>query len=660
MIRLFKKKRKTPYYKSFAKRLTWRIMIRMIIIMGIPSFFLFWMAFGGVYVASALVCERVLNGQCEQVRRISSDVYVATVNTALVIEENLDNPDKLYDIMERMLTTNQRLRSCGISFVENYYPKKGRWFCPYAVRCDSIIERQTIGDAEHDYLNQPWFTEALSRNEGYWSKAFFDGNDKDTPLIAYMVPIHDKQGQTVAILGVDTSLDWLADRIQLAKATQHRKDSLSTWSARLTPYYFMVDSTGTLLIHPDKQRIIHKSIQEYVTEDEDSVCQKMLARQDSDEEELELESEDVILYYTPVKYTDWTLAMVIPFFYVKIFGITLGVLILLIILFGILAVWLFGRRAIKKAVKPIKLLASSADEVAKGNFTTQLPELNSHDEIHQLRDSFGKMQQSLSTYIEELKTTTAQKTAIENELRIAHDIQMSMLPKTFPPYPERNDIDIYGMLAPAKGVGGDLFDFHIRDEKLFFCIGDVSGKGIPAALVMAVTRSLFRNISSHTTRPNDIVSALNNALADGNDTIMFVTIFVGVLDMQTGKLHYCNGGHAAPLLIGRDVGILPCGPNLPVGIEPNFNYSLQEADIDPQTTIFLYTDGLNEAENDAHDQFGEEHIMAVANRLLPTANHQPMTLVGEMNNAVHDFVNGAEQSDDLTMLAIQYKGLWVK
>jgi len=657
---LFKKKRKTPYYKSFAKRLTWRIMIRMIIIMGIPSFFLFWMAFGGVYVASALVCERVLNGQCEQVRRISSDVYVATVNTALVIEENLDNPDKLYDIMERMLTTNQRLRSCGISFVENYYPKKGRWFCPYAVRCDSIIERQSIGDADHDYLNQPWFTEALSRNEGYWSKAFFDGNDKDTPLIAYMVPIHDKQGQTVAILGVDTSLDWLADRIQLAKATQHRKDSVSTWSARLTPYYFMVDSTGTLLIHPDKQRIIHKSIQEYVTEDEDSVCQKMLARQDSDEEELELESEDVILYYTPVKYTDWTLAMVIPFFYVKIFGITLGVLILLIILFGILAVWLFGRRAIKKAVKPIKLLASSADEVAKGNFTTQLPELNSHDEIHQLRDSFGKMQQSLSTYIEELKTTTAQKTAIENELRIAHDIQMSMLPKTFPPYPERNDIDIYGMLAPAKGVGGDLFDFHIRDEKLFFCIGDVSGKGIPAALVMAVTRSLFRNISSHTTRPNDIVYALNNALADGNDTIMFVTIFVGVLDMQTGKLHYCNGGHAAPLLIGRDVGILPCDPNLPVGIEPNFNYSLQEADIDPQTTIFLYTDGLNEAENDAHDQFGEERIMAVANRLLPTANHQPMTLVGEMNNAVHDFVNGAEQSDDLTMLAIQYKGLWVK
>ena len=656
MIRLFKKKRKTPYYKSFAKRLTWRIMIRMIIIMGIPSFFLFWMAFGGVYVASALVCERVLNGQCEQVRRISSDVYVATVNTALVIEENLDNPDKLYDIMERMLTTNQRLRSCGISFVENYYPKKGRWFCPYAVRCDSIIERQSIGDADHDYLNQPWFTEALSRNEGYWSKAFFDGNDKDTPLIAYMVPIHDKQGQTVAILGVDTSLDWLADRIQLAKATQHRKDSLSTWSARLTPYYFMVDSTGTLLIHPDKQRIIHKSIQEYVTEDEDSVCQKMLARQDSDEEELELESEDVILYYTPVKYTDWTLAMVIPFFYVKIFGITLGVLILLIILFGILAVWLFGRRAIKKAVKPIKLLASSADEVAKGNFTTQLPELNSHDEIHQLRDSFGKMQQSLSTYIEELKTTTAQKTAIENELRIAHDIQMSMLPKTFPPYPERHDIDIYGMLAPAKGVGGDLFDFHIRDEKLFFCIGDVAGKGIPAALVMAVTRSLFRNISSYATRPNDIVYALNNALTDGNDTLMFVTLFVGVLDLQTGKLHYCNGGHAAPLLVGRDVGVLPCDPNLPVGIEFNFLYSLQEADIDPDTTVFLYTDGLNEAENETHAQLGEERIMAVANSLLATGNHQPVTLVDEMKNAVHDFVNGAEQSDDLTMLAIQYKG----
>ncbi len=294
--------------------------------------------------------------------------------------------------------------------------------------------------------------------------------------------------------------------------------------------------------------------------------------------------------------------------------------------------------------------------MAKGNFQTPLPVINTHDEIHRLRDSFGNMQRSLVEYTEELRATTAQKASMESELKIAHDIQMSMLPKTFPPYPERHDIDIYGSLKPAKGVGGDLFDFFIRDEKLFFCVGDVSGKGVPASLFMAVTRSLFRNISAHVVKPSTIVTTLNNAMTEGNDTNMFVTIFVGVLDLQTGLLRYCNGGHDAPLLIGRGVGELPCDANLPIGVMPDFTFSSQEVSIDPQTTIFLFTDGLNEAEDSRHAQFGDLRIWNVAKRLLSENRHQPQLLIEEMTETVQRFVGDAEQSDDLTMLAIQYKG----
>ena len=243
-----------------------------------------------------------------------------------------------------------------------------------------------------------------------------------------------------------------------------------------------------------------------------------------------------------------------------------------------------------------------------------------------------------------------------------------MLPKTFPPYPERDDIDIYGTLTPAKAVGGDLFDFYIRDNQLFFCIGDVSGKGIPASMFMAVARSLFRNISAHVAYPERIAYTLNNALSEGNETNMFVTLFTGVLDLATGHLCYCNAGHNAPLLVGRDVGDcnatlrpevreLPCKPNLPLGIMGEFQFEAQEVDLDPDTTIFLFTDGLNEAENAFHEQFGDERIVEVANRLLAKHEHQPINITYEMYQAVHNFVNGAEQSDDLTMLAIQYKGL---
>ena len=211
------------------------------------------------------------------------------------------------------------------------------------------------------------------------------------------------------------------------------------------------------------------------------------------------------------------------------------------------------------------------------------------------------------------------------------------------------------MVTPAKDVGGDLFDFYIRDNRLFFCIGDVSGKGVPASLVMAVTRSLFRNISAHVVEPDKIVATLNNALAEGNDSSMFVTIFMGVFDLATGQLQYCNAGHSSPLLIGSDVSELPCDPNLPVGIMANFTFSLQQTTIAPQTTVFLYTDGLNEAEDARHQQFGLQRMMPVAESLVADGKAAtPVIVVERMLNAVRTFVGDAEQSDDQTMLAVSY------
>ena len=260
------------------------------------------------------------------------------------------------------------------------------------------------------------------------------------------------------------------------------------------------------------------------------------------------------------------------------------------------------------------------------------------------------MQKSLVTYIEELKETTAQKASIDSELHVAKNIQMAMLPKIFPPYPERNDIDVFGQLDSAKEVGGDLFDFFIRDEKLFFCIGDVSGKGVPASLVMAVTRAQFRTIAAHEAMPDRIVTELNDAMAEGNDSNMFVTLFVGALDMPTGRMRYCNAGHDAPILIGSGAGLLPCDSNLPVGIMAGWKFTGQETTIDPHTTIFLYTDGLTEAMNSEFEQFQEERIFNV----IKNTPNTPRQLIMAMTDAVHQFVGDAEQSDDLTMLALQY------
>ncbi len=648
MLPFLKKKPTTGYPKSFARRLTWRIMLRMFLIMIIPVLLLFWLTYGIVALGAMSISERVLKGEKEEVRRITSDLYMAATNTAPFIEENLDNADKMYDIMNRMLKLNPYMRSCGIYFVEGYYPQKGRLFAPYASRRDSIIkESQDACDQGNDYVKDKWFKDAIASKEGYWAKPFLDNDSAKSPLVSYLLPIHDQQNRTVAVLGVDLLLSWLNEKIQPVRWKDSEK-----WNPEYQIYFFMTDSTGTLLVHPDTKRLVVENMKPYIN---DYNNLGHLTIDDSREDEKVVEGVETLVCSQVVKYTNWNISIVIPQFFINVAGYIVAGIAIMFVFMGQLVVYFFGRRSIKKAVNPLQQLAISADEVAKGNFKTALPELKSHDEIHHLRDSFAQMQQSLTRYIEDLRTATAQKAAIENEMKVAHDIQMSMLPKTFPPYPERSDLDIYGTLTPAKGVGGDLFDFYIRDEKLFFCIGDVSGKGIPASLYMAVTRSLFRNISQHVSKPAHIVNALNQAQSEGNDTNMFVTLFVGVLDLKTGRLSYCNAGHDAPLLLGNEVTILPCECNLPIGVIADFTFEQQEITLERPTTIFLFTDGLNEAENIDHAQFGDERIKNIAESLVADGQPEPTQVIRHMTDAVHTFVGIAEQSDDLTMLAIEIK-----
>ena len=248
-----------------------------------------------------------------------------------------------------------------------------------------------------------------------------------------------------------------------------------------------------------------------------------------------------------------------------------------------------------------------------------------------------------------LVDTTTQNERMESELNIARTIQMAMLPKVFPPFLDRLDMNAYGMVKPAKEVGGDLYDFYVRHDKLFFCVGDVSGKGVPASLVMATMRSLFRSTTSHEEKAAKIVAEINNNLAEQNEQNMFVTFFLGVLDLKTGKLEYCNAGHNAPVLHRQ---LLDVKPNLPLGIVSGYQYEAQSIQMAHNDTIFLYTDGLTEAENEQHEQYGEERMLSF---LASLTDSRPRDVVEAVLENVETFVNGAQQSDDLTMLLIRYQ-----
>jgi sigma-B regulation protein RsbU (phosphoserine phosphatase) len=234
---------------------------------------------------------------------------------------------------------------------------------------------------------------------------------------------------------------------------------------------------------------------------------------------------------------------------------------------------------------------------------------------------------------------------------VASQIQQTMLP---PRSLDMDGVNIYGSLVPAREVGGDLFDYYIRDEKLFFCVGDVSGKGAPSAMLMGVIHSLFRAFSAHENNPARVIQAINENSCRGNDANMFVTLFMGVLDLPTGHLRLCNAGHDAPIVLhDGHSSMLNVKAHLPVGVFDDTIYEVQETHLEPGSTIFLYTDGLTEAKKGRNQLFGIQYTEKVLTKCA-VDQMMPRQILEVLTQEVHRFVGDAEQSDDLTMLAIRY------
>ena len=280
-------------------------------------------------------------------------------------------------------------------------------------------------------------------------------------------------------------------------------------------------------------------------------------------------------------------------------------------------------------------------------------------------------------YLRRLQTVSAEKERIAGELRVAHDIQQSMIPRTFPGFPERDDLELYAMLTPAREVGGDFYDFLIRDEQLYFCVGDVTGKGVPAALLMTVMRALFRTEAARedneaaTQQPGRaaaIVQRLHAAMCEELSDGYFVTMFVGVLDLVTGDIDFCNAGHEQPIIISEETiensqeetvkskklaTALDSQRNLPVGALPDWQFIGQQVQLTPGDTLFLYTDGLNEARDTNDRPLSRERVLSLAHQ---HAEESPKEFVELMEKAAHDHTAGAEQSDDITLMALHWLG----
>lgn len=585
-----------------------------------------------------------LNSVVYQLTDILHQVEIATLNMEHAVRQELHNPDALINITDYIVSSNPYIMGSTVAFRPGYYPEKGEKFSPYSYRdANGQVHRTNLGTDEYDYHNQPWYTEPNRQNKDVWSDPYFDAGGGNEIMSTFSHPIRNAKGEIIAILTADISLKHLADLVL----------AIHPYPGA---YCFMLDRNGTYLVHHKRERILYQKMVEATNYMADTRVKDLSrAMQAGESGIITLMDRDTpcFVLYTPLSATGWPLALVCPEKEVFVAMNRMMMLIITLFVAGMLMLTIFCRAIIRRTSKPIKQFGEAAREMAQGNLHARLPEITTNDELSTFHQAFSYMQKSLDDYITELKNTTSIKERMEGELHVARRIQMGMIPKLFPPFPERVELDLYAYLRPAREVGGDLYDFFVQDEKLVFVVGDVSGKGVPASLVMAITCRLVRLIAHQTASPAEIANILNHSLAAENETNMFVTMFIGVLDLQTGKLCYCNAGHNEPILAlpGESCNFQKVIPNLPIGVFDNFEYQEQEMQLPEHAALFIYTDGVTEAENSESKQFGNDRTL---NTIRKHSYESARSIITTLTEAVDQFANATDQSDDITMLCLRY------
>ena len=633
--------------QSFSARLSLWIVLFAALVFLAAQVYVSFVARKSVRAEAVKGASHVMDNTILRMSSIIEDVEIAADNLEWLVYRNLDSPNRLMEYSRSTVQGNSFLLGCSVS-LEPYFFKGVKYFSAYSYNSgDEVITVQEGAD-DYQYFHMDWYLLPKLLNQPCWTEPYNDWEVDDAAsmdterTISYCKPLTDKDGTFIGSISLDISLEWLSSQVSPVKPYKRS-------------YSVLISRGGSYLVHPETEKLFYHTVFTEALEGSNPELEELghsMLEWNEGSKVLEIEGERCLVFYKPIKSTGWSAAIVCP--EKEIFGgfNRLLKMTLLIAALSLLLMFFTCFRVVKKTMKPLSALAGQARNIAEGNFNVVLPSSDRQDEIGVLSNSFENMRSSLVSYIDELTRTTAANTRIEGELQIARNIQMGMLPRVYPPFPERDDVDLYASMTPAREVGGDLYDYFIKEGNLYFCIGDVSGKGVPASIIMAVTRNLFRVMGQQGLPPDEIAGRLNEIICQGNDQMMFVTMFIGRVNLETGVMDFCNCGHNPPVIVSKEgeVAFLESLPNTPLGVMPGFWYEEEAIDDMRGMTIFLYTDGLNEAENKDFEQFGNERLISV---LKDNTSLDAESIVGAMAKAVASHVKMAEPSDDLAMLCLR-------
>lgn len=597
----------------------------------------------GAYMTDSTV--KRIDGILASVRKVTDSISFS-------LEEGDLSRERLLELEKRVLSDNPEIFGTAIAFEPHGYIETQKYYAPYHFRTeDGRVVFKNLGGPDYQYFYMDWYQLARELKKPVWTEPYYDVGGGHALMATYSVPFYRVKDGEKKLAGVVTA-DLSLKRIQELVAEINMNNS---------GYVFMLSRYGTYMAHPGENTVLNETIftlaEELRLPKLVEVGRRMIAGESGFEEVDGLPMVgDSFIYFVSLPQEMWSIGVVFP--KKEMFaGVTrLNKVVGMIGVFGFVALALFIIYLSGTITRPLRELTRSANEIASGNLDANVPKITTGDEVADLAHSFKTMKSSLKSYIDNLMSTTAAKERIEAELQIARDIQMGILPKLFPAFPDRSEFDIYASIEPAREVGGDLYDFFFIDERHFcFLVGDVSDKGVPAAFFMAITKTLVKVVAERNIEPGEILAKVNDDLADENESCMFVTLFLGIMDVETGEVRYASAGHNPPLHLpsgGTPEWVPPL--NEPVaGAMAGIRYTTKTMTMGEGDILFIYTDGVTEAMNDKTALYTDGRLFEFTKRCVDASAEEVIHMV---DGSLKEFTGAALQSDDITMLALKFCG----
>jgi sigma-B regulation protein RsbU (phosphoserine phosphatase) len=616
--------------------------------------------FSAVFIYNYEISRRIITRNLEQNARNLALATVNRIDTVLrgvekvpqniaVFMESLDPDDRtIRKMLHSVVKDNWEISGATIAF-EPWARGPGKEkFALCAYKKGNKIDFTRFA---YDYRYRDWYQIPRELGRPVWSEPYYGAVDFNALMSPYSVPFYrqDKGVRKLAgIVAADISLAWLQQTASAIKIAQ-------------TGYAFLITKNGTFLTHPAHELIMNETIFSVAAARGEPRVRELGRRMiRGGSGYIPFKSihtgKDCWLVYEPLPSNGWSLGVLFPRQELMADVGRLNRTVIMLGLGGFLVILVVIILIAGSITRPLRALSQTAEQIADGNLDAELPPIKTRDEVGRLSDSFHHMQVALKKYIKDLSETIASKERIESELKIAHDIQMGILPKVFPPFPDRSEFDIRAVLKPAREVGGDFYDFFFMDrDHLCIAIGDVSDKGVPAALFMSMTKTMIQAKSSRGMTSREIVAALQEELVSNNPSMMFVTLFLAILDTRTGLLEYCNAGHNPPYVMRASGAVirLDLTGGVALGVVDDFVYESRKIRLSDGDAVLLYTDGVTEAMNEGGALYSEARLEKLLARLGPGAGEG---LLEEIMAALGEFSSGAAQSDDITMVHLSYFG----